>query len=141
MATTCRHFIISSLEDAKYQVNREEKGRNPWNIQNKLSYLHCLSHAESPDGTEVGTDIHTIKGVTNALVLTHLNLANSTCRSKTKQWERLTRVYCIKPYTYTHVGLSALLVSTYKAMREPRCVERVREWLHVFFSSVNKSNN
>ncbi len=34
---------------------------------------------------------------------------------------------------YLHdVGLSALLVSTYRAMREPRYVERAEDWLHVF---------
>ena len=35
-------------------------------------------------------------------------------------------------YTYIYVGLSALLVSTYRAMREPRYVERAEDWLHVF---------
>ena len=35
-------------------------------------------------------------------------------------------------YTYTYVGLSALLVSTSRAMRRPRCVERAKAWLHVF---------
>ena len=37
---------------------------------------------------------------------------------------------------YIGVGLSALLVSTYRAMRRPKTVERVTEWLHVFFVYV-----
>ena len=49
-----------------------------------------------------GADIHTTKGVTNALVLTRLNLASSICKSKTRQWGRLTRVYCIHIYILTH---------------------------------------
>ena len=36
-------------------------------------------------------------------------------------------------YTYIGVGLSALLVSADRAMREPRYVERAADWLHVFF--------
>ena len=39
-------------------------------------------------------------------------------------------------YTYIGVGLSALLVSTYRAMREPRYVERAEAWLHVFLLYV-----
>ena len=35
-------------------------------------------------------------------------------------------------YTYIGVGLSALLVSADRAMREPRYVERAADWLHVF---------
>ena len=34
--------------------------------------------------------------------------------------------------SYIGVGLSALLVSADRAMREPRYVERAADWLHVF---------
>ena len=39
-------------------------------------------------------------------------------------------------YIYIGVGLSALLVSADRAMREPRYVERAADWLHVFFVYV-----
>ena len=42
-------------------------------------------------------------------------------------------------YVYIDVGLSALLVSTDKAMRRPRYVERVADWLHVSFLYVLNS--
>lgn len=35
-------------------------------------------------------------------------------------------------YIYTSVGLSALLVSTYRAMREPLDWKRVASWLYAF---------
>ena len=64
-----------------------------------------------------------------------MNLANSTVSQKQSNAERLMRCIIYSPhwlrmclafvgregrlYTYTGVGLSALLVSTYRAMREP----------------------
>ena len=70
-----------------------------------------------------------------ALVLTIDELRKFNCKSKTKQCRTPHEVYCIQPslasddsivrrqecflYTYTGVGLSALLVSTYRAMRRP----------------------
>ena len=36
-------------------------------------------------------------------------------------------------YIYIGVGLSALLVSTDRAMRRPRHVERADDWLHAFW--------
>jgi len=42
---------------------------------------------------------------------------------------------------YIIVGLSALLVSTNRAMREPQHVERATGWLHVFFVYVRHLNH
>ena len=80
-------------------------------------------------------DIYIVKGVSDALVLTIRELRKLICQSRTKQQEtshgcvlytaligfgRFCRSLseCIL-YTYTGVGLSALLVSTCRAMREP----------------------
>ena len=70
-----------------------------------------------------------------ALVLTIDELRKFNCKSKTKQCRTPHEVYYILSslaaddfvvrryecilYTYTGVGLSALLVSTYRAMRRP----------------------
>ena len=61
----------------------------------------------------------------NALVLTSWNLSNSNCLSKTKQRERPLEVYYVMSIIYwwhhniyISVGLSALLVSTDRTMRE-----------------------
>lgn len=70
-----------------------------------------------------------------ALVLTIDELRKFNCKSKTKQCRTPHEVYYIQLslasddsivrcqedflYTYTGVGLSALLVSTYRAMRRP----------------------
>lgn len=35
-------------------------------------------------------------------------------------------------FTYIHVGFSALLGWTNRAMREPQHVDRAQNWLHVF---------
>ena len=80
-------------------------------------------------------DIHMVKAFLYALVLTIDELRKFNCKSKTKQCRTPHEVYCIQPslasddsivrrqecflYTYTGVGLSALLVSTYRAMRRP----------------------
>ena len=80
-------------------------------------------------------DIHMVKGFLYALVLTIDELRKFNCKSKTKQCRTPHEVYYIQPllasdnsivccqecflYTYTGVGLSALLVSTYRAMRRP----------------------
>ena len=44
-------------------------------------------------------------------------------------------------YTYTYVGLSALLVSTYRAMRRPSCVERATGLAPRFFVYDNRNMN
>ena len=93
--------------------------------------------AESPQGQRGGRTHTYNKGVSCALVLTVLNFATSTVSQKTKQRGRLMGVSYIaiigswsvihtagKPrqwysILYTYVGLSALLVSTYRAMRRP----------------------
>ena len=70
-----------------------------------------------------------------ALVLTIDELRNFNCKSKTKQCRTPHEVYYIQSslssdgfavvgrecelYSYTGVGLSELLVSTYRAMRRP----------------------
>ena len=41
---------------------------------------------------------------------------------------------------YIIVGLSALLVSTNRAMRRPQDVKRVTDWLHAFFVYVRILN-
>mgnify|MGYP004457667875 FL=1 len=80
-------------------------------------------------------DIHMVKAFLYALVLTIDELRKFNCKSKTKQCRTPHEVYYIQPslasgnsivccqecflYTYTGVGLSALLVSTYRAMRRP----------------------
>ena len=80
-------------------------------------------------------DIYIVKGVSDAFVLTIRELRKLICQSRTKQqetshgcivyspyWLRLHFAFVAKKgylYTYTYVGLSALLVSTDRAMREP----------------------
>ena len=97
-------------------------------------------------------DIYIVKGVSDAFVLTIRELRKLICQSRTKQqetshgcivyspyWLRLHFAFVAKKgylYTYTYVGLSALLVSINWAMRRPYIVERVTDWLHVFFSFV-----
>ena len=72
-------------------------------------------------------DIYIVKGVSDALVLTIRELRKLICQSRTKQqgtshgcivysphWLRLHFAFVAKKgylYTYTYVGLSALLVS------------------------------
>lgn len=72
-------------------------------------------------------DIYIVKGVSDALVLTIHELRKLICQSRTKQqgtshgcivyspnWLRLHFAFVAKKgylYTYTYVGLSALLVS------------------------------
>ena len=100
----------------------------------KVLHLQCLSHTESPDGQRLGRHIHN-KAYLYALVLTCQNFANSQLFVKDKATGTPHEVYYIQPslasddsvirchecflYTYTGVGLSALLVSTCRAMREP----------------------
>ena len=80
-------------------------------------------------------DIYIVKGVSDALVLTIRELRKLICQSRTKQqetshgcivyspyWLRSHFAFVAKKgylYTYTYVGLSALLVSTDRAMRRP----------------------
>ena len=80
-------------------------------------------------------NIYINKGVTDALVLTYLNLASSNVCQKQSNGDALWDVLYTaligfgrilfvgregELYTYIGVGLSALLVSTDRAMREPR---------------------
>ena len=89
--------------------------------------------------------IHIHKGVLNALCLTCWNFATSNYKSKTKQRGRpkgciiyvlIVAMYskCVvqegKLYIHFCVGLSPLLVSTYRAMRRPQHVERAADRLH-----------
>lgn len=82
----------------------------------------------------VRVDIHN-EGVTDALVLTYLNLASSNVCQKQSNGNASQGVlytaligFELKKlvgregelYIYIYVGLSALLVSTDRAMREPR---------------------
>ena len=76
-------------------------------------------------------NIYIIKGVSDALVLTIRELRKLICQSRTKQqrtshgcivyspyWLRLHFAFVVKKgylYAYTHVELSALLVSTAKS--------------------------
>jgi hypothetical protein len=79
--------------------------------------------------------IYINKGVTDALVLTYLNLASSNVCQKQGNGDALWGVLYTaligfehsmfvgregELYIYIGVGLSALLVSTDRAMREPR---------------------
>lgn len=90
--------------------------------------------AESPLGAKVWVDIHN-EGVTDALVLTYLNLASSiVCQKQSNGNASQGVLYTAligfelkmlvgrkgELYIYIYVGLSALLVSTDRAMREPR---------------------
>ena len=83
---------------------------------------------------KVWVDIHN-EGVTDALVLTYLNLASSNVCQKQGNGDALWGVLYTaligfelkmlvgrkgELYIYIYVGLSALLVSTDRAMREPR---------------------
>ena len=98
-------------------------------------------------------DIYIVKGVSDALVLTIRELRKLICQSRTKQqgtshgcivyspnWLRLHFAFVAKKgylYTYTYVGLSALLVSANWAMPEPLHVERVTELAPRFFVCIN----
>ena len=78
-------------------------------------------------------DIYIVKGVSDALVLTIRELRKLICQSRTKQqgtshgcivyspnWLRLHFAFVAKKgylYTYTYVGLSALLVSTFMELK------------------------
>ena len=98
-------------------------------------------------------DIYMVKGVSDALVLTIRELRKLICQSRTKQqgtshgcivynpyWLRLHFAFVVKKgylYTYTHVGLSALLVSTIRAMRRPSwrgTSDRTDSTLYVYIS-------
>ena len=99
-------------------------------------------------------DIHMVKAFLYALVLTIDELRKFNCKSKTKQCRTPHEVYYIQPslpsddsfvrcqecflYTYTGVGLSALLVSTNWAMPEPLHVERVTEQAPRFFVCISE---
>ena len=87
-----------------------------------------------------------------ALVLTNWNLANSSTSQEQSNKERLMRciIYVLNVfnrffgccqegilYIYTGVGLSALLVSTCRAMREPQFVKRVTELAPRFFICID----
>lgn len=98
-------------------------------------------------------DIYIVKGVSDALVLTIRELRKLICQSRTKQqetshgcivyspyWLRLHFAFVAKKgylYTYTYVGLSALLVSTNWTTPEPLHVEREIEQAPRFFVCIN----
>ena len=87
-----------------------------------------------------------------ALVLTNWNLANSSTSQEQSNKERFMGciIYVLNVcnrffgcyqegilYIYTGVGLSALLVSTCRAMREPQFVKRVTELAPRFFICID----
>ena len=94
-------------------------------------------------------DIHIGKGVFVRFCFDGLESRKFTDKSRTKQQRTSYVVYYIQPslssggmppsvggegalYSHTGVGLSALLVSTCRAMREPQFVERVTNRLRAF---------
>ena len=91
-------------------------------------------------------DIHIGNGVFERFGFDELESRKFIDKSRTKQQRTPHAVYYIplllasdgfsfvvkRVYIYTNVGLSALLVSTCRAMREPQFVERVTALLHVF---------
>ena len=101
----------------------------------KLLPLYRLYPYRKPRWAEVGQTYIWYKAFLYALVLTIDELRKFNCKSKTKQCRTPHEVYYILSslasddfivccyecilYTYTGVGLSALLVSTYRAMRRP----------------------
>lgn len=109
----------------------------------KLLPLCRLYPYRKPRWAEVGQTYIWYKAFLYALVLTIDELRKFNCKSKTKQCRTPHEVYYIQPslasfvslrllsivllYIYTDVGLSMLLVSTCRAMREPQFVERVTE--------------
>ena len=103
---------------------------------------------------KVWVDIHN-EGVTDALVLTYLNLASSiVCQKQSNGNASQGVLYTAligfelkmlvgrkgELYIYIYVGLSALLVSTDRAMREPREVERAKSG-STFFVLYDEFNN
>ena len=151
-------YYRSILFHNREKLRRNIKFRTKIRKVSKFVFIFAETFQSwEPRGLEEGErNTYWKKGVTDAFVLAHLNLANSTCKSKTKQWWRLTRVYCItrlrtgswrrmlpelsggRPSIHYSVGLSALLVSTYRAMREPRCAERAKDWLHALVVYVSR---
>ena len=112
----------------------------------KILSLQCLNSTESPDGQRLGR--HNGKGVFVRFGFDELESRKFIDKSRTKQQRTPHEVYDVQPsltsitlvvvvrvflYTYTGVGLSALLVSTCRAMREPQFVERVTEVAPRFF--------
>ena len=99
-----------------------------------ITFVTSIPIPEAPMGRG-WADIHMVKAFLYALVLTIDELRKFNCKSKTKQCRTPHGVYYIQLslasddsivrcqecflYTYTGVGLSALLVSTYRAMRRP----------------------
>ena len=91
-------------------------------------------------------DIHIGNGVFERFGFDELESRKFIDKSRTKQQRTPHEVYYIqllfasdvfssvvkRVYIYTNVGLSALLVSTCRAMREPQFVKRVTALLHVF---------
>ena len=99
-------------------------------------------------------DIHIGNGVFERFGFDELESRKFIDKSRTKQQRTPHEVYYIqlllasddfssvvkRVYIYTNVGLSALLVSTCRAMREPQFVERATALLHVFYS-INSKNH
>jgi len=97
--------------------------------------LHYLTHAESPEGGKRDKIHIQIKAYLNALVLTMCELRNFKLLVKNKATGTPLGMYYIQPslssgdsvvcrqygilYICISVGLSALLVSTRRAMRRP----------------------
>ena len=101
----------------------------------KMLFLHCLYPYRKPRWAEVGHTIHMVKGVFvrfgfDAIRISQIQRQVKNKATKNVSWGVLYTALigfgrfcrssseCIL-YTYTGVGLSALLVSTCRAMREP----------------------
>ena len=123
----------------------------------KLLPLCRLYPYRKPRWAEVGQTYIWYKAFLYALVLTIDELRKFNCKSKTKQCRTPHEVYYIQLslasddfivrcqecflYTYTGVGLSALLVSTYRAMRRPIDRGTSDRMALRFFLCINCNNN
>ena len=121
----------------------------------KLLPLCRLYPYRKPRWAEVGQTYIWYKAFLYALVLTIDELRKFNCKSKTKQCRTPHDIYsshCLRMfytfvgresrlYTYTGVGLSALLVSTYRAMRRPIDRGTSDRMALRFFLCINCNNN
>ena len=121
---------------------------------NKSLLLQSQLLAESPNGWNAGIDTYIHKGVSCALVLTICELRNFNGKSKNKatgtshgciiyspHWLLVFHSYSRDANSwysilYTYVGLSASLVSTYRAMRRPSECGTSDRTCSTFFVSV-----
>ena len=121
-----------------------------------INFVALVSIPEAPMGRG-WAGIHMAKAFLYALVLTIRESRKFICKSKTKQQRTSHEVYYIHPfvvfgridrslvgrvdYIFTLAwGFPALLVSTYRAMREPTdCGTSDKTWLHVLLPMYKES--